>query len=179
MTCDGVCAGLCDGVQSQKDGLQGDAGHRLIHTPPYEHEATPIERVWAVAKGFAARVHTATRKPEQLRADLLCGFYGSKAHEHDGVTAERMGNFIRSADACVSGWIRANPLLRAAYPDKTEVDKMGIRSFGAAERARYRKQNSFVVTFDDATDSSDSSSESDGDAGTARQPAAAAAAVAS
>src|SRR5262249_5205064 len=98
----------------------------------------------------AARVHTAARKPEQLRVDLLRGFYGSAAHKHDGVTAERMGNFIRSADACVTAWIRSNPMLRAAYPAGTPVEGMGIRSFGAAERQRYRAQNTIVVTFDDA-----------------------------
>lgn len=163
-------------MQSQTDKLTADAGHRLIHTPPYEHEATPIERVWSVAKGFAARVHTAARKPEGLRADLLKGFYGSAPHEHHGVMAENMGNFIRSADDCVSQWIRSNPLLRAAYPHGTPVERMGIRTFGEAERRRYRAQNSVVVTFDDATDSSDSSSdESDCDGSARRRPAAAAA----
>lgn len=180
--CCAVCVGVC-GVQSKADGREGDACHRLIHTPPWEHESTPIERVWSVAKGFAARVHTAARKPDQLRVDLLRGFYGSAEHKHDGVTAERMGNFIRSADACVTEWIRSNPLLRAAYPPGTPAEGMGIRTFSAAERRRYRDQNKFVVTFDDVTDSSDSSSdESDDNAGSggARQrPAAAAAAAAS
>jgi hypothetical protein len=163
-------------VQSKRDGFDWDKGHCLLHTPPYEHESTPIERVWAVAKGHAARVHVGTRTPDQLRVELLEGFYGSD--RCSGVTTEHVTNFIRSADACITGWIRSIDLLRAAYPHGTATEAMTIASYGEAERRRYRTQNTLIVTFDDGTDSSESSdSSSDGGGTQAAAPAAAAAAA--
>jgi hypothetical protein len=132
-------------------------GHRLLHTCPWEHESTPIERVWAIAKGYVARVHKGNRKPDQLRVDLLHGFYGGGSSANTGVTQEHVRNFIRSADECVSQWIRDTDALRNAYAPGTARAAMGIGTFGAAERQRYRAQNRLIVTFDSDTESSESS----------------------
>jgi hypothetical protein len=160
-------------VQSKIDGLSGVDGHQIIHTPPYSHDATPIERVWMIGKQFAAVVNSGSRKPEQLRSDLLEGFYGGDRCA--GVTRDNMTNFIRSADDCATNWIRENALLRAAFAPGTAQAKMHVRAFGAAERQRYRAQNTLIVTFDGDTDSS-ASSESDSDDGSAVATAPAAAA---
>lgn len=165
--------------QSKVDGFDGAAGHQIIHTPPYAHDATPIERVWMVGKTFAAKVNSAARKPDQLRVDVLEGLYGGT--RTPGLTQDNVMKFIRSADDCVTAWIRSSAMLRSAYPVGTATADMTIATYGAQQRLRYRAQNSVIVTFDDATDSSESSDHSDDATAqrTQRQAAAAAAAAAS
>lgn len=157
VVCVVVCACVCVFVlcQSKRDGRELHP-HQLIFTPPYESEAQPIEKLWAKAKGYVARVHRLGRKPKEVRADIITGLYCGNGFS--GITAEDCRGYVRHGKATANGWIRALPSLRAAYRDGSADERMTVDTFNAQCRARYRIANPLpeYALDPDSSDSTDS-----------------------
>ena len=146
-------------LQSTTDGRRSDGErHQLIFTPPYESESTPIEKVWAKMKQFVASVHFAKRKPDQVLTDIREGFYGGQ--RCSGVSAADVQSYIVHAKKTMTQWIQEVPLLREAFGPVDAV-ALTMDAFGAYQRARYKQQNTYVISFDSDTESSDSDGDTD------------------
>lgn len=145
--------------ESTADGRTTDIDrHQLVFTPPYESESTPIEKVWAKMKQFVARVHFAKRKPDQVLTDIREGFYGGT--RCDGVSAEDVQSYIGHAKNTMTAWIREVPLLKDAFGPGAKEEEMTMDSFGAYQRALFKQQNTYVISFDSDTESSGSDDDS-------------------
>lgn len=97
-------------------GCDPGSVHTVLYTVPYMSESQPVERVWAVMKHFVAKKHHRGRTAQQLRVDIIDGFYGTDDGTHSGVTAQHCQRFIEHAKKEVNGWISADPFLTALFP---------------------------------------------------------------
>ena len=95
--------------------------HGVLFTVPYQSESQPIEKVWAVMKQYVAAQNRRGRTSEQLRRDVLSGFYGTSDGRHAGVTAELCQKFIGHSKKEVTRWICADPLLRGLFPEGVQA----------------------------------------------------------
>lgn len=120
--------------------------HQVLFTVPYMSETQPMEKVWAKVKNYVASVHKRGRTTDELRADVITGFYGSADCRQKPVTAGDCQKFIGHAKKEVDGWIRADAALRDLFPAGVEP---GVDTLSAAVSAAYTaKAGSMVIPID-------------------------------
>lgn len=96
-------------------------GWIIIFTPPYMPIFQPIEMIWAYGKNFVARTYTNTRTKDQARQAIFDGFYGSKDHNHSGVSAEMCEKIINNCLEACNMHIKEDELLGGNIHDLVSI----------------------------------------------------------
>ena len=126
-------------MQSERDGRDADAGcdqHQLVFTVPHESESQMIEKVWAKAKAFVAKVDHTGRTPAQMRADLIEGLYGGPRCE--GVTAADCQSYIGHALGTANQWLWESVELGKYWPPCVAPEVVSVTAITHAMRQQYR-----------------------------------------
>jgi hypothetical protein len=109
----------------------------VIWTPAYHSEANPIEKAWAIAKGYVAAAHTGKRNMTELRQQLLLGLYGDPAKGHLGVTPASCTAAIEHTERELAQWMRASERIKALFPARTAPSRFTVTALNQQRRALY------------------------------------------